>query len=103
MKVIWQPEADKGRIQIAKYIRRNFGKKIMVEFMETLQKVTKLLSQFPDIGRIDPLFKDRANTYRCLIVNKLSKLVYRIDGDVVNIVAFWDCRQEPKNQAAQVK
>ena len=37
------------------------------------------------------------------IINGLSKLVYRIDDDVIHIVAFWDTRMEPEHQAAQVK
>lgn len=103
MKVIWQPEAENGRQQIANYIRQNFDKKTMVEFMQEVRKTTQHLCQFPEMGRIDPLFENRTNTYRSIIVNKLSKLVYRIDDDIINIVAFWDCRREPNNQATKVK
>jgi hypothetical protein len=37
-------------------------------------------------------------------VNKgLNKMVYRVDGDIIYIVAFWDTRKEPKEQANQIK
>ena len=103
MKVIWQPEADNGRQQIAYYIRQRFDKNTMVAFMQEVRKTTRLLCQFPEMGRVDPLFEDRAYTYRSIIIHKLSKLVYRIDGSIINIVAFWDCRRESNNQAAKVK
>ena len=57
--------------------------------------------QSPNIGSIDSLYADRPITYRSIIINGLSKMVYRIDDDIIHIVGFWDCRQEPKGQAAQ--
>lgn len=55
------------------------------------------------IGAIDPLFADRPASYRSIIINGLSKMVYRIDDDTIHIVGVWDCRQEPKGQAAQTE
>lgn len=55
------------------------------------------------MGSIDPLYADRPIAYRSIIVNGLSKLVYRIDDDAIRIVGFWDCRQEPQSQAAQTE
>ena len=57
----------------------------------------------PNIGSIDPLFDDRPKTYRSIIINGLSKMVYFIDDETIHIVAFWDTRREPKKQAEQVK
>ena len=55
------------------------------------------------MGVIDPLFVSYRRTYRSIIINGLSKLVYFIDGEDIYIAAFWDTRQEPKAQAEQVK
>ena len=57
----------------------------------------------PGIGQIDPLFSDRAESYRSVIINGLNKLVYRVDGDTMHIVGFWDTRKEPTDEAAQTK
>lgn len=35
--------------------------------------------------------------------NGLNKLVYRIDDDTIRVVAFWDTRMEPEEQAARVE
>ena len=50
-----------------------------------------------------PLFASHAATYRSIIINGLNKMVYRVDDDVIYIVAFWDTRMEPEEQAARVK
>jgi toxin YoeB len=102
MKVIWQPLAKEGLRQIANYIRREFGLKRKKAFMQEVDKTVKLLMRSPNVGQIDPLYANRAFTYRSIIINGLNKLVYRIDNDVIHIVDFWDTRREPKNQASQV-
>ncbi len=62
-----------------------------------------MLVQNPNIGAIDPLYADRPFAYRSVIINGLSKMVYRVDDDIIHIVGFWDCRQEPQNQASQTE
>ena len=101
MKVIWQEEAKRGRRQVAAYINRQFGLNRMKVFRQKVDQTVMMLMQSPNIGSIDPLYADRPALYRSIIINRLSKMVYRIDDDTIHIVGFWDCRQEPQNQAAQ--
>ena len=103
MKVEWDPKAKEARSQVADYIRREFGAKRKIRFLQEVRETTKKLSKAPYIGQIDPLFADRAKTYRSVIVNGLNKMVYYIDEDTIRIVAFWDTRSEPEGQAEQVK
>ena len=103
MKVIWQPAAKKGRTEVAAYIRRQFGAKRKISFLEEVRDTTKMLRNAPNIGQIDPLYADRPLTYRSVIINGLNKMVYRIDDDIIYIVDFWDTRREPKNQARQTE
>lgn len=103
MKVVWQTQAQKGRRQIAAYINRQFGLNRMKMFRQKVDQTVRMLIQSPNIGSIDPLYADRPVLYRNIIINGLSKMVYRIDDDVIHIVGFWDCRQEPQSQAAQTE
>lgn len=103
MKVVWDSNARKGRNQVAKYIHRLFGSKREDEFLVEVRETTKMLKTHPNLGSIDPLFDDRPRTYRSVIINGLSKMVYFIDDDLIYIAAFWDCRQEPNKQASEVK
>ena len=103
MKVVWQTNADRQRDQVAEYIRNEFGSRRRRQFLQDVRQMTQQLKHSPYIGKIDPLFQNRVQTYRSVIVNGLNKLVYRIEGNTIHIVAFWDTRMEPKNLAAQVK
>ena len=103
MKVIWQSNAIRQRTNIADYIRQEFGAKRKTQFLQEVRQMTQRLKSSPNIGQIDPLFIDRPQTYRSVIINGLNKLVYRIDDETIHIVAFWDTRMEPEEQAAKVK
>jgi plasmid stabilization system protein ParE len=103
MKVIWHPRAEKAKLQVADYIREKFGFKRKKAFMQEVRQMTQQLKRSPGIGQIDPLFRDRARTYRSVIINGLNKLVYRVDDDTIHIVAFWDTRREPTDEAAQTE
>jgi len=103
MKVVWQTNADRQRDQVAEYIRNEFGSRRRRQFLQDVRQMTQQLKHSPYIGKIDPLFQNRVQTYRSVIVNGLNKLVYRIEGNTIHIVAFWDTRMEPENLAAQVK
>lgn len=103
MKVIWQTPAKEGRDNVADYICRQFGTKRKTSFLQEVRNTTRLLRHSPHLGSIDPLYADRSVAYRSVIINGLSKLVYRIDDDAIYVVDFWDTRREPTAQAAKVK
>lgn len=99
MRLKWTEHAFTQRNQIASYIHRQFGIKSKVRFLQQVRQMTKTLKQTPNLGAIDPLFADRPACYRSVVINGLSKMVYRIDDDIIHIVGFWDTRQEPQGQA----
>ena len=103
MRVIWHPQAEDALDQVANYVREQFGAKRRNFFLQEVRKTTKILQHSPYIGSIDPLFDDRPVTYRSIIINGLSKMVYYIDDNIIHIAAFWDTRREPKKQSEQVK
>lgn len=103
MKVVWQEAAKVGRRQIAAYIRKEFGTRRAKTFRQEIDDTVRLLMNSPGIGQIDPLYADRTLTYRSIVINGLNKMVYRIEGDIIYIVDFWDTRREPTNQAAQTE
>ena len=103
MNIKWDPKARASYRQVARYINIKFGRKARQEFLQRVKDVEDLIKQSPNIGFIDPLFSERPQTYRSFIVNSLNKMVYRTIGDTIYIVAFWDTRMEPEEQAARVR
>ena len=90
-------------LDVAHYIQVKFGTKARKEFLSKVQNEENLLRRSPNIGMIDPLFNDRPITYRSVIINGLNKMVYYVEDSTLYIAGFWDTRQEPEAQAAQVK
>jgi len=103
MKTEWDPQAKKNLRQIAQYIQRRFGTEARKSFLEEVKKTDNLLKNNPQMGMVDPLFAERKLTYRSVIINNLSKMVYFVNGETIYIAAFWDTRKEPKAQAKKVK
>ena len=103
MKIIWLSDARKGLHDDTVYIQREFGAQRKIKFIEQVRETEAFLSDVPNSGKPDPLFMGRRHLYRSIIINGLSKLVYRVDGENIYIVAFWDTRQEPEAQAVSMK
>ena len=125
MKILWHKRAVAQLYQVEEYVLRDFGERIRQEFMDEVEQVVLSLAETPTLvsvtssnqveqvvlslaetptmGKIDPLFAHRKQTYRSIIVRRKNKIVYYIKDDTINIAAFWDTRREPKNQARQTK
>jgi plasmid stabilization system protein ParE len=103
MKTKWHPRAQASYRQVARYINTKFGRKARQDFILKVKDMERQLKQSPNIGQIDPLYADRAKTYRSVIINGLNKMVYYIDSDTIWIAGFWDTRQEPEAQAEQTE
>ena len=103
MKVEWADHAKRQKNQIAYYIRRRFGLNSEKRFKQEVDQTIKMIMRHPNLGPIDSLFSDRPTTYRSVVVNGLSKMVYCIGDETIYIVAFWDTRREPQQQAKETK
>ena len=103
MRVKWSDHAMIQREIVANYIRDYFGIKHKHRFLQEVRRITEMLKHSPNLGHIDPLFVDCAITYRSVIVQGQSKMVYYVKDDTIRIAAFWDTRQEPEAQAAKLK
>ena len=103
MRVKWSERARRQRDEVANYIRQQFGAKRKYKFKQEIRETTDLLKRSPNIGQIDPLFDDRPQVYRSVIINGLNKLVYFVKDDTIYIAGFWDTRMDDEDQAAQTE
>ena len=103
MRVRWNNQAKIRLRQTANYIRKEFGPQAKVEFMDEVKRTNALLSLNPSLGPRERYLEDMPSKYRSVVVRKHNKIVYRVVDDHIEVVAFWDTRREPKNQAEQVK
>ena len=103
MKIVWDPSAYKELCNIQGYILRKFGQTAQQKYTQDVENITTALLSMPQYGKIDPLFMNRKRSYRSIIIRKLSKLVYYVDGETIHIAAMWDVRKDPIIQASKVE
>lgn len=103
MKIIWTESAQKSQDAAATYIFNEFGAMPLIDFYKNLDEIEEDLSDFPELGRIEPLLQDRSKSYRSLVATKYNKIIYYVDDDKIYIVDFWDTRREPKAQVSRLK
>lgn len=103
MKLIWSLQAKKALEDTASYIQDEFGRRVKRDFALEVRRIARLLRKNPKLGPPEPWLEGASVTYRSIVVNRLNKMVYYIHDDVIEVVAFWDTRREPKEQAGQVE
>ena len=103
MKIRWHKRAAAQLHQVEEYVLRDFGERVRQEFMDDVEQAVLSLADMPTMGKIDPLFAHRKQTYRSIIVRRLNKVVYYVKDDILHVAAFWDTRREPKNQTSQTE
>ena len=101
MRVVWYPEAAKRLHQVVSYIQTEYGSKNCTKFLKEAYRTERLLARNPYLGPVEPFLADAPVPYRSIVVNRLNKIVYWINEDVIEIVDFWDTRREPNQQAQQ--
>ncbi len=80
--------------EIARYIRKEFGKNRRDEFIQEVREANQLIGRTPNVGKIEPLLEDEAITYRSYVINHLNKIIYYIEDDHIEVADFWEVRQD---------
>lgn len=82
----WLKRAVKHLDDIYEYLAvRN--EQAAVKLYNEILDTTDVLMQFPLAGKVEPALEDNPKCYRSLVVSKHYKLIYRVDREVVKIVA----------------
>ena len=95
-QVIWTELAESQLDLILQYISDNFGYDATQKLLDEVVHTNHLLALQPNIGFVEPSLVDCAKVYRCLVINKHDKVIYYVGDDTIEVVIFWDCRQNPQ-------
>ena len=95
MRIIWSDDAIKSVDNTVDYIEDNFGVDRSIEFYDEVLEQADSLVQFPQKGPVDEDLKGGKYEYRSLGIGKLSRLIYRIDGETIRILYLWNTRRNP--------
>ena len=95
MKIKFSPEAQEDLDNIYHYYAE-LNETYAVELYNDIIDEADMLRGFPYIAQVEPFLSEFPEIYRSLVVHRTYKVVYFIEEDSINIVAVFDCRQNPQ-------
>lgn len=96
MNLIWSEGALSDWNDVARYIAVRFGRNAFDEFNEATTQAERQIKQFPMSGTLQKTRKHKNLNLRFVLIQRLSKMVYHVQGDTIIIDVIWDTRQDPK-------
>jgi plasmid stabilization system protein ParE len=91
-KVIVNKRGAKRLMSIIDYLKENWGETVTDDFFDKVEKMLLLLEDSPFVGA--PSNKDPS--VRRILITKHNRMYYRVKGNTVFILNFFDTRQHPK-------
>lgn len=91
MKVIWSKNAEITFEAIVDHVENDFGKIVAKKFVDKTDKIILTLSIFPHV------FKKTSTqeNVRKATINKQCSFYYEINKTEIQLLYFWDNRQQP--------
>lgn len=90
--IVWSPSAKLTYMQVLEYLYQEWTEKEIRFFMLRTNEVIKHITTTP---LLYPYSKE-SDTRKCVVVKQVS-LFYRLKELQVEILMFWDNRQNPSN------
>ncbi|WP_183573168.1 type II toxin-antitoxin system RelE/ParE family toxin [Mucilaginibacter sp. X5P1] len=84
-------EAEETYNELAIQLRARWGDKFVIKFEAKILKILNLISEAPFIY---PIVEENTEVRKCLL-HKNCSMLYKVYDNVIEIVCFWDNRQDP--------
>ncbi|RDC64372.1 type II toxin-antitoxin system RelE/ParE family toxin [Adhaeribacter pallidiroseus] len=91
MNILLTKRAERSYKAIREYIQQEWGDKVAEAFEQKIVDFLALLKSFPEMGSIAVADKKIYGFQ----VTKQTQVLYRIKGDHIIILTFFDVRQDP--------
>lgn len=88
--IIWAPRARFTYAQILEYLEEKWTPKEIDAFISRTEEVIDHICKNP---LLFPYSKE-SDTHKCVVVKQVS-LFYRTKADAIELLIFWDNRQDP--------
>ena len=99
MKIFLTRRAEKNYRSIREYIVSKWGEGVAAVFEQKALDFLDLLKDFPEIGTIEVIEKQ----IRGFQLTRQTRIFYRIKGQRIIILTFFDVRQDPKKKMDEIK
>jgi plasmid stabilization system protein ParE len=94
LKIVWSKRASLKFDQIISYLINEWGEKSAKQFISRAFGFLEILSEFPEIGSVE----NKEKNIRGFTIVKQVNIYYRIKGDTIILILFFDNRQNPKKK-----
>ena len=92
-EIVWSPLAKLQLENVLKfYVQRNGNSNYSLKIISEVQDLLETLSKAERIGRLT------SNKFTRVISMKVYLLFYELNGNRIEIVSFWDNRQDIENR-----
>jgi plasmid stabilization system protein ParE len=98
-KIIWSEEAKTNLSHILIFLQDNWDKKVISKFLAKLEVKMKLIQQSPLIAPPSEINK----SIRKAVLTKHNSIVYKVAGNKITVLAFWDNRMNPSKLTKKIK
>lgn len=92
MEVFVTPRAERNFDSIVKYISSKWGENTAKEFIHKVDEIFKILKTQPYIGMVEN------SDIRGFQLSPQTRILYRIRGNKMIILSFFDVRKNPKKK-----
>lgn len=94
MTLTWTKNAKIRFEEILDYIEKEFGHAARHDFRTRTKEFTFLLKEFPEMESIEV----REKKIRGFQISRQTRVFYRVKGNQITILTFFDIRQDPKKR-----
>ena len=102
-KIAWSKRAEKAYGQIIDYVADEFGISRAKQYAAEVHKIVNKLPENPKLGQIEPLLEGSRYEFRRLLIGHLTKIIYRVAEERIEIADVWDTRKNPEELVARFK
>jgi len=90
LEVYWTKAAEEKFSDIIDYLHKRWGDSSVRSFVRKAFGTIGIVAEFPELGVLE-----YSSTLRSFLIVKQITLIYRVDGNRLIIVTFFDNRQNP--------
>ncbi len=100
-EIAWSDRAERAYGQIIDYVADEFGATRAKRYMKEVYETVGKLPENPKMGQIEPLLEGSRYEFRRLVIGNLTKIIYRIAEERIEIADVWDTRKNPEELIAR--
>jgi plasmid stabilization system protein ParE len=92
-KIKWTIEAEAEFDKVILYLEQNWTDKEILKFISATNRVLNFISEFPLMFR-----KSKKKNIHEALVSEHNLLIYKVKKEHIEILTFWDTRQNPRRK-----